>query len=581
MNERGRLFIFHLSLFIFAPRNARACAAILTLMRRLLPAIVLALLPLAAVAADAPQMHKYVYLSRVYNIDRMYHSMEGPGSIEEVYIGDREHPELLWVTGVKTEMVAEDGESPQMPDLMCHVNVDVDSGKHSHMLALNRATAQRLITLSQGMVDAQFPAGYGYPISSNEPLNVFTQVLNLNIEHPKDLKVRHRVTFTFIPDSELKTPLKPLFNVGASGTVILPKDEPNHMAMNMAMAEITGADGKPVASDHSTSCLTLPRAPNAAGGGASDYRNPQGQKVTGHWIVPPGKQVNHSDITWFMLLPFDSKLHWAAAHLHPFAQSLTIRDTTTGQTIFEVKAKNPEKGVGLEKVETFASDDGVPMYRNHKYELISVYDNPTNQNADSMASAFLALDDPQFVRPTPAQLAARAAELVIDDPSAVAIVRTNIGDFGLELLRKDSPAAVRSFLKFARAGALDHASVAHITPAGEIAFATQELTDVQKAIRFGYTTADRAKVEDLTLFVCADSNAFSIATAADVITSGRNCAAFARVGPGRGVVHVMKNAPRDESGVPKAKIEITKIDVYNTKDAQVSLAPPKDLVPQS
>jgi cyclophilin family peptidyl-prolyl cis-trans isomerase len=548
--------------------------AILQPMRNFLISIAVAFVAVAAVAADAPPVNTYVYLSRVYTIDKKYRSMEGPGSIEEVYVGDREHPELLWVTGVKTEMVAEDGQTPQMPELMCHVNVDVDSAKHSTMLDLKRATAQRLITLSQGMVDARFPEGFGYPIASNEPLSVFTQVLNLNIEHPDNLKVRHRVTITYIRDAELKTPIKPLFNVGASGTVILQKDDPHaHMAMNMAMADITGSDGQKL--DHSTSCLTLPRAPNAVGGGASDYTNPQGQKVTGHWIVPPGHQVNHSDITWFMQLPVDTTLHFAAGHLHPFAQSLTIRDDTTGQTIFELKAKNPEKGVGLEKVDTFESEKGVPMYRAHKYSLVSVYDNPTSENADSMASAFLALADPQFVRPTPQQLAARAAMLADDDPTTAVVVRTTAGDFSVELLRRDAPAAAKSFVRLARAGAFDHARVAQLLPAGEIRLEMQPLTDVQRALKLPFANEHQAKPEEYTLFTCAENPlTFSIAAAADAVTAGRNCTTFARIGAGRGVVRIMKQAQHAEDGTVKTPIEIKKIDVYtNHEDMKVTLAP--------
>ena len=38
------------------------------------------------------------------------------------------------------------------------------------------------MTLSQGMLSAKVPAGFGFPIASNEPLLLFTQVLNLNIE---------------------------------------------------------------------------------------------------------------------------------------------------------------------------------------------------------------------------------------------------------------------------------------------------------------------------------------------------------------------------------------------------------------
>ena len=544
-------------------------------MRKLIPvSLALAFIALSAVADDAPLVRTYVYLSPTYTIDKKYRSMEGPGSTESIYIdAQQDPPELLWIVGVKTEMVGEDGETPQLPELMCHVNVDLDSTKHSAMFNLKRYTQTRLVTLSQGMLNAQFPDGFAYPLASNEPLNLFTQVLNHNIEHPNKMKVRHRVTISYIRDKELKTPLKPLFNVGASGTVILDNGSHNMAMPNMAMAEVTGPDGKPL--DHTTSCLTLPRAPNAVGTG-SDYTDPQGHKVTGHWVVPPGHQVNHSDITWFMGLPMNASLHWAAAHLHPFAQSLTIRDTTTGETIFEVKATGSKDKVGLDHVETFASEKGVPMYKDHKYELVSVYDNPTQQNADSMASAFLALEDPEFVRPDDATLARRAGSYLDSSRDTAIVVRTNAGDFGLQLLHDASPNAVRNFVRLARVGAFDHARISRVIPGIRAEVATGPLTDVQKAAAIPYIPEHRQKIVAAMLTVCSENAlTFNIALGPS-IEGDEHCTPFASVGAGADVVRIIGRVPT-YGGTPRANVEITKIDVYeNATKVQASLASPKE-----
>jgi hypothetical protein len=336
-------------------------------------------------------------LSKVYTIDRKYRSMEGPSSLQKVVIGGSKTAELLWITGIRTEMVAEDGTTPQLPELMCHVNVDLDTNAHQALFNLPRPTAARLMTLSQGMLSAKLPVGYGFPIASNEPLLLFTQVLNHNIEHPNNLKVRHRVTFEYLRDADLARPMKPLFNLGASGMVQL----------NDALA-LTSMMGSAPAGEqhHGASCLIGQRAPQAAATSA-DYTDPSGRKMTGHWIVPPGRQVNASDITWFLNLPYNTRLHYAAAHLHPFAESLSVRDVTTGAIIVQARATNPGKGIGLAHVETFTSLEGVPLYADHKYELQSVYNNTSGANADSMASVFLGLDDPEFVRLSPRELARR------------------------------------------------------------------------------------------------------------------------------------------------------------------------------
>ena len=415
-----------------------------------------AILTTSAALAAAPAGQSKQFVSPVYTIDKIYHSMEGPSSMERIYLGDPNgSAELLWVTGIRTEMVGADGSTPQLPELMCHVNVDLDPGKHQALFGFRRATASRLMTLSQGMLAARLPAGFGFPMASNEPLLLFTQVLNLNIQHPQDLKVRHRVTIDYVRDRDLKSPIKPLFNVGASGMVQL---DDNPLALTHSMASMPSTSSITTDAGHdgmtmnpTMSCLAGARAPQATSGSA-DYVDPQGRKMTGHWIVPPGKQVNHSDITWFMNLQFDTRLHYAAVHLHPFARSLEMRDSTTGQTVFLAKAENPPDAVGLLHVDEFSSADGVPLLHTHKYSLISTYDNPTNTNADSMASVFLGLDDLELTVPTSDQLA-QASAVLFD--SSTLVLHTNIGTITAALGRDRAPETVIQVARFVLAGALD------------------------------------------------------------------------------------------------------------------------------
>src|SRR5439155_12792854 len=124
------------------------------------------------------------------------------------------------------------------------------------------------------------------------------------------------------------------------------------------------AKGPAPTQSHGASCLIGSRAPQAAASSA-DYVDPTGRHMTGHWIVPPGRQTNASDITWFLRLPFDTKLHYAAVHLHPFAESLSVRDVTMAKTVLTSKATNPQKGIGLTNVDTITSIEGLPFYKDH------------------------------------------------------------------------------------------------------------------------------------------------------------------------------------------------------------------------
>jgi hypothetical protein len=89
-------------------------------------------------------------------------------------------------------------------------------------------------------------------------------------------------------------------------------------------------------------------------------------------------------------LPYDTTVHYIAAHVHPFAESIELRDLTSDETIFKAKATQTS-GVGLASVEHFSSVEGVPLYKDHEYELISVYDNTSSVDQDAMATMLLYL----------------------------------------------------------------------------------------------------------------------------------------------------------------------------------------------
>lgn len=448
-------------------------------MKRVLLPLLTAVIATAAVASEYP-VRQYQFLSDLYTIEKKYKSMEGPASMKKVTLLDGP-PELLWITGVKTEMVEEDGKTAQLPELMCHVNVDLEAERHRALFNLERAVATRLVTLSQGITDTRVPAGFGFPILSNEPLLVYTQVLNHNIDNPQNLAVRHRVTFEFIRERDLRKPIKPLMNLGASGMVLI-DDSP--LKFDLGISDIS--TGQPAASpEHGASCLMLQRAPNATGMG-SDYVDPQGRKLTGHWVVPPGRQVNHSDVTWFMGLPFDTKLHYAAVHLHPFAESLTLRDVTADKVIFSARAKNPENRIGLDHVDTFLSTEGVKLYKDHKYELISVYNNTTREVHDSMASIFFGFSDTEFVKPKQEDIYERIMNLEDLTVTDGALVKTSAGDFVVKLANDEAPKAARQFARLLRMGLLTGAKATKVERDGRtvaITFAASLTPERRRMIR--------------------------------------------------------------------------------------------------
>lgn len=325
----------------------------------------------------AAATHTRTVLSKVYTVDRKYRSMTGPSSGQEVRLLDTEAPELLWITGYRAVMVGPDGESPRAQDFMCHSNLDIDVERHETLTGRNPAFSPRLFTLSQGQLSIRFPAGFGIPVLSSETLDLTTQVLNLNLEG-QSAQVRHRVSVDFVRDREVSGPMQALFPVAGYGLALLEGD-----------GAYFGVD-RPDAEEHGPGCLV--------GANASDheYTDGLGRTFTGHWVVPPGREVNRTLVTRLMRLPYDTRIHYIAVHLHPFAESLELRDLTAGKTLFKSAARNFADRIGLAHVDALSSEEGIEVFADHEYELVSVYDNTTSEPQDSMAVMYIYLRDLEF-----------------------------------------------------------------------------------------------------------------------------------------------------------------------------------------
>jgi hypothetical protein len=333
---------------------------------------------------DAP-VHRATFDSPPYELDQVYRSMQGPMSREELVILEGAKPELLWITGFEARVVSDEDHDADLPEYMCHANLGF-AKMHDHRarFGLNqdgrRKGRVRLFTLSQGQMEARFPPGFGVPVFSDELLSVGTQALNLQ-NPPPGINVRYKTAIEYVRDSELTRPIKPLFQKAAQGMVLM---EGKDAYWNVA-------DPKP--EEHGPGCEVGERA------GGKALEDSYGRKFAAHWTVPPGIDVNRTLVTHWMSLPFDTTVHYIAVHLHPFATSLELRDLTSNETLFESQATASATGIGLERVESFSSAEGIPVYADHEYELVSIYNNTTSVDQDSMAIMFLYMIDHDFIRP--------------------------------------------------------------------------------------------------------------------------------------------------------------------------------------
>lgn len=342
---------------------------------------ILAALLLGCGAEPPPlPVHEVVLVSDSYRVDDIYRSMLGPASVRR-FAFDRRHPQLIWITGFRAEIVGDDGE-PLSPEFMCHSNLDfVDSQRHSALVRGEGArSVRRLFTLSQGQMEVEFPEGFGIPVDSSEVFDLTTMVLNLNPQ-PEAFDVRHETTIEFVRDSEAGREMKPLYQFALQSMVLL--DGPD------------GFPAVPAGEGHGTSCAVGMAAPRET---AID--DAFGRRFAAHWVVEPGRHVYHTPVSHMLNIPGETtRVHYIAVHLHPFAESLELRDWTTGETVFKSRARNREDAIGLRHVDSFSSKEGLVLHRDHGYELVATYDNTSDEPQDSMAVMFLYAEDPVFEKP--------------------------------------------------------------------------------------------------------------------------------------------------------------------------------------
>ncbi|MCB9673906.1 MAG: hypothetical protein H6737_02255 [Alphaproteobacteria bacterium] len=327
--------------------------------------------------------------SSKYHIDAKYASMRGPSGFDHAVLLETEEPELLWITGYKTLVVDAKTEEKLSQEFMCHANLDFDAKEYYDHFPKAPPLSGRVFTLSQGQQEIHFPTGMGIPIRSDLELSLATQVLNLNIEKP-DLDVRHKVVIEFVRDSDLNAyrtehpdfEVVPLYQTAVQGFKALG---------NARYYGVAHDDADP--NELGEGCSV---GMSAIDGDIDEDR--LGQEFTAHWVVPPGTETNRTNVTRFLNLPYDTTVYYIATHLHPFAESLTMNDLNTGQQVYQSKVRNTPDKIGIDEVDIYSSFEGIDLKEDHEYELVSVYNNTSGHDIDSMAVLYFYALDKNFDR---------------------------------------------------------------------------------------------------------------------------------------------------------------------------------------
>lgn len=334
-------------------------------------------------------------VSEPYTLDKIYLSMTGPsGNHPLSSLLPHAKPQLVWLTGLRTEVLDAENRETISPEFCCHANLTFDPkritpDKHNAEFANSTHMDWRFFTLVPGRLQEALPAGYGLPVMSDTPLDFFSMSLNLNVPD-RTVKVRFKTTIDFIRDADLTAPMKPLFRRALYVVQPLAGSGMEHSKMCASMS-------------HPGEGCAEPMAAIPAGTVVSTKDGVQGQfgnDVTYHWMVPPGrhsyrvkimaKQVNLDAVT---------TVHYATAHLHPYGESLELYDLTTSQSVLKIRAEDYPDKVGVARMGEFRSASGLAVNPSHQYELRAEYNNTTAAPVDAMAILYLYLLEKDFHYP--------------------------------------------------------------------------------------------------------------------------------------------------------------------------------------
>jgi cyclophilin family peptidyl-prolyl cis-trans isomerase len=181
---------------------------------------------------------------------------------------------------------------------------------------------------------------------------------------------------------------------------------------------------------------------------------------------------------------------------------------------------------------------------------------------------FLALSDPEFVRPDEADLARRAEEIVVATLGDEVMLQTSIGDFGITLFKNELPHTTRLMKKLIRAGALDGAGIVSVTPS-EITFHVN-LDEKNADIAANLAPERIGGNLPATVSLCGERKrgelTFSVILAPSADVDSR-CIPFARIGPGAETIR------RISSSTNPAVITLKKAAFVNAPPAMAMSAP--------
>ncbi len=385
-------------------------------------------------SSDSPDGKGHLeILSEAYSIDRLYQSMEGPASNQpSLKLSPKGNDdEVLFVTGISSQMVDKENRGEAPVELFCHANLTLSSTHSSpdkHNAGFEHPTHMdwRLATLVPGSMSVHLPEGFGIPVKNGTLLDYYTMALNQNPGVPSQkVRIKSRIDYTHARDTRAlfrrsvyvhqqfheapaaapavvqNTAQKAMQDIMHSSAM---QSSPAQKGMQDVMQSATHAgaacgqacDRNQLSKNASVFVdLATPLHPGAtccvSNASAGGLLRQFGADNTIHWMVPPGRHSYRTDVTAQMELPFDTTAHLITGHLHPYGTSMRLVDKQSGKVVFEITSQNFTDKIGVQRMSEIFSTEGVSIRKGGQLELVADYENTTDHPIDAMAIMYLYL----------------------------------------------------------------------------------------------------------------------------------------------------------------------------------------------
>jgi hypothetical protein len=266
--------------------------------------------------------------------------MTGPVKTQTIWLGQGNKQKQLWIKKFKVETLNESG-AQESNEFLCHAWGTVsDQGDEK-------------FTISQGLSEMVYPDGYAMRVENQaNNFNLLVQALNNGQGVNKTLQ--YRFTISYYEDDPAPFGIKELHLKTVS--VIDPKYS-------------RGSSGSVKPGNGKGKIERYPRDPV-------------------HFDVPRGRHEYRTSLeqeSYNQKFSSNTVVHFIKLHLHPYGQSVELRDKTANKTVWKGYAKNAVGRPAILETEDYSSAEGIKIFKDHDYEVITVYDNKSGKVIDAMA----------------------------------------------------------------------------------------------------------------------------------------------------------------------------------------------------